>query len=192
MPQYADALRLDSAKIALGRGVSVAQVSLNYLLRKPGITSLIVGARTRDQLADNLAAARTLHTHGLTGTFFITAGCLAGADPFWPAEIRAQVAAMRQPVIDLRVGERVDVLAAIPRPGTPATSADSAASAASAVVVAEDVRVVATPTTPDGGSAALDSTAGDGALVVLATTPDQARSLAQAELTARLSAVVVR
>ena len=92
----------------------------------------------------------------------------------------------------LRVGERVDVLAAIPRPGTPATSADSAASAASAVVVAEDVRVVATPTTPDGGSAALDSTAGDGALVVLATTPDQARSLAQAELTARLSAVVVR
>ena len=93
----------------------------------------------------------------------------------------------------LRVGERVDVLAAIPQPGTPAAaSADSAASAASAVVVAEDVRVVATPTTPDGGSAALDSTAGDGALVVLATTPDQARSLAQAELTARLSAVVVR
>jgi Flp pilus assembly protein CpaB len=87
----------------------------------------------------------------------------------------------------LRVGERVDVLAAIPQPGT-----TTATSAASAAVVAEDVRVVATPTTPDGGSAALDSTAGDGALVVLATTPDQARSLAQAELTARLSAVVVR
>ena len=44
-------------EIALERDVSVAQVSLNYLLRKPGITSLIVGARTREQLADNLAAA---------------------------------------------------------------------------------------------------------------------------------------
>ena len=28
-----------------------------YLLSKPGVTSLIVGARTTDQLADNLAAA---------------------------------------------------------------------------------------------------------------------------------------
>jgi peptidoglycan/xylan/chitin deacetylase (PgdA/CDA1 family) len=60
-----------------------------------------------DGYADNLAAARTLHAHGLTGTFFITAGCLAGGDPFWPAEIRAQVAAIRQPVIDLQVSERV-------------------------------------------------------------------------------------
>ena len=46
-----------AAAIAEERGVSVAQVSLNYLLRKPGITSLIVGARNREQLADNLAAA---------------------------------------------------------------------------------------------------------------------------------------
>jgi diketogulonate reductase-like aldo/keto reductase len=37
--------------------VSAAQVALAYLLRKPGVTSLIVGARTDDQLADNLAAA---------------------------------------------------------------------------------------------------------------------------------------
>ena len=43
-------------EIALER--DVAQVSLNYLLRKPGITSLIVGARTREQLADNLAVRR--------------------------------------------------------------------------------------------------------------------------------------
>ena len=44
-------------EIALERDVTVAQVALNYLLCKPGITSLIVGARTREQLADNLAAA---------------------------------------------------------------------------------------------------------------------------------------
>ena len=45
--------------VAIGkdRGVSAAQVSLAYLLAKPAVTSLVVGARTRDQLADNLAAA---------------------------------------------------------------------------------------------------------------------------------------
>ena len=34
-----------------------AQVALAYLLTKPAVTSLIVGARTTEQLADNLAAA---------------------------------------------------------------------------------------------------------------------------------------
>ncbi len=84
----------------------------------------------------------------------------------------------------LRAGEHVEVLAASPPSGgaTPATSA---------TVVADDVRVVAAPTAADGGNAALDATANDGALVVLATTPEQARALAQAQLVARLSAVVV-
>jgi aryl-alcohol dehydrogenase-like predicted oxidoreductase len=45
--------------VAIGaeRGVSAAQVALAYLLGKPAVTSLVVGARTREQLADNLAAA---------------------------------------------------------------------------------------------------------------------------------------
>jgi aryl-alcohol dehydrogenase-like predicted oxidoreductase len=43
--------------IASARGASPAQVALNWLLAKPGVTSLIVGARTEDQLADNLGAA---------------------------------------------------------------------------------------------------------------------------------------
>jgi len=33
---------------------SVSQAALNYLLRKPGVTSVIIGARTREQLTDNL------------------------------------------------------------------------------------------------------------------------------------------
>jgi aryl-alcohol dehydrogenase-like predicted oxidoreductase len=43
----------------IGRRVdaSVAQVALAYLLRKPGVTSVVAGARLRDQLADNLGAA---------------------------------------------------------------------------------------------------------------------------------------
>ena len=40
-----------------GHGVSAAQVALAYTLTKPAVTSLIVGARTDEQLADNLAAA---------------------------------------------------------------------------------------------------------------------------------------
>ena len=43
-------------EIAGARDVSPAQVALNWLLAKPGVTSLIVGARTEEQLADNLAA----------------------------------------------------------------------------------------------------------------------------------------
>jgi aryl-alcohol dehydrogenase-like predicted oxidoreductase len=45
--------------VAIGaeHGVSAAQVALAYLLGKPAVTSLIVGARTTAQLMDNLAAA---------------------------------------------------------------------------------------------------------------------------------------
>jgi aryl-alcohol dehydrogenase-like predicted oxidoreductase len=44
-------------EIADGHGVSAAHVALAWLRDRPGITSVIVGARTDDQLADNLAAA---------------------------------------------------------------------------------------------------------------------------------------
>jgi aryl-alcohol dehydrogenase-like predicted oxidoreductase len=47
------------AAVAVGEahGVSAAQVSLAWLLARPAVTSLIVGARTPEQLRDNLAAA---------------------------------------------------------------------------------------------------------------------------------------
>jgi aryl-alcohol dehydrogenase-like predicted oxidoreductase len=43
--------------IAAAHGVSPAQVGLAWLLGRPGVTSLVIGARTDDQLRDNLAAA---------------------------------------------------------------------------------------------------------------------------------------
>jgi aryl-alcohol dehydrogenase-like predicted oxidoreductase len=45
--------------VAIGEqlGVSAAQVALAYTLAKTAVTSVIVGARTEQQLADNLAAA---------------------------------------------------------------------------------------------------------------------------------------
>ena len=44
-------------EIGEGHGVSAAQVALAWTLTKPAVTSLVVGARTEEQLSDNLAAA---------------------------------------------------------------------------------------------------------------------------------------
>ena len=44
-------------QVAQDRGVSPAQVALAWLLTRPGVTSLVIGARTDEQLADNLQAA---------------------------------------------------------------------------------------------------------------------------------------
>lgn len=43
--------------VAAEAGRSVPQVALNWLLRKPTISSVIIGARNEQQLSDNLAAA---------------------------------------------------------------------------------------------------------------------------------------
>jgi aryl-alcohol dehydrogenase-like predicted oxidoreductase len=44
--------------IAESHKVSVAQIALAYLLHKPFVTSVIIGARNDEQLADNIAATR--------------------------------------------------------------------------------------------------------------------------------------
>lgn len=44
-------------KIAADHGVTASQVALAWLADRPAVTSVILGARTTDQLADNLAAA---------------------------------------------------------------------------------------------------------------------------------------
>ena len=53
--------------IAKEHDATVAQTALNYLLRKPGVTSVIVGAKTKEQLADNLKAAEWEMTKEETG-----------------------------------------------------------------------------------------------------------------------------
>jgi peptidoglycan/xylan/chitin deacetylase (PgdA/CDA1 family) len=47
-----------------------------------------------DGYADNLAAARTLARYGASATFYLTAGCLEGGQPFWPVEVRYLVRAL--------------------------------------------------------------------------------------------------
>jgi aryl-alcohol dehydrogenase-like predicted oxidoreductase len=51
--QVVEALR----RVAKARGVSMAVVALAWLVDRPAVTSVILGARTLDQLDDNLAAA---------------------------------------------------------------------------------------------------------------------------------------
>ena len=43
--------------IAAAHSVSVARVALAWVLRQPAITSVIIGAKSQDQLADNLSAS---------------------------------------------------------------------------------------------------------------------------------------
>ena len=44
-------------EVAAARGASPAEVALAWLLERPAVTSVIVGARTSEQLTDNLGAA---------------------------------------------------------------------------------------------------------------------------------------
>lgn len=103
----------------------------------------------------------------------------------------------------LQPGQRIDVLASSTTVGDATTTGGpkitdggtaSGTALGSATVVAADVMVVAIPVAaaPSAGGAQVDSDVGvEGALVVLATSPLQARQLAQAQVTSRLSAVVV-
>src|SRR5215475_13531712 len=60
-PVYEPGKLYDIVDVLIGvgeqHGVSAAQVALAFMLGKPAVTSLVVGARTEGQLADNLAAA---------------------------------------------------------------------------------------------------------------------------------------
>ncbi|MBJ7456304.1 MAG: aldo/keto reductase [Thermoleophilia bacterium] len=68
--------------VAGDHGVSAARVALAYLLAKPAVTSLVIGARTEEQLADNLAAADlTLSAADIERLDAVSAQPLAY--PFW-------------------------------------------------------------------------------------------------------------
>ncbi len=56
-PYRARACILAMREVAKAHQVSVARIALAWLLAKPHVMSVIIGARTEEQLADNLAAA---------------------------------------------------------------------------------------------------------------------------------------
>jgi aryl-alcohol dehydrogenase-like predicted oxidoreductase len=60
-PVYDEDKLYDSVEVAMkigeSHGVSTSQVALAYIAQKPGVASIVTGARTPEQLRDNLAAA---------------------------------------------------------------------------------------------------------------------------------------
>ena len=56
--------------IAEAKGVSVAQIALAWLLHQPAVTSVIVGAKRKAQLDDNIASTKVVLTNEITGSPF--------------------------------------------------------------------------------------------------------------------------
>jgi aryl-alcohol dehydrogenase-like predicted oxidoreductase len=78
-------------EIGEGRGVSAAQVALAWLLGRPGVASLVIGARTDEQLADNLAAAEL----ELSADEVARIEVFEGDGSHWPAPLRDNATAFR-------------------------------------------------------------------------------------------------
>lgn len=57
-PEGTRVLDAIDAVVASHPGSSPSQVALNWLLKRPGVSTVLMGARTDEQLADNLAAAQ--------------------------------------------------------------------------------------------------------------------------------------
>ncbi len=80
-------------EIAEARGVSVAQVALAWLLAKPWVSSVIVGAKTTEQLADNIAAT----TLALTPEEVADLDKVSALPPEYPGWMLARQAELRRP-----------------------------------------------------------------------------------------------
>ena len=84
--------------------------AVDYLVSGRPLPRNAVAITFDDGYADNLAAARTLANYGLTATFYLTAGALADGEPFWPAEVRMLLRAVRTPILRLQLESgRVDI-----------------------------------------------------------------------------------
>ena len=83
--------------MADARGVSVAQIALGWLLHQPQVTSIIVGAKRPEQLADNIGAAKiTLSAAELQAIDAVSR--LPGEYPGWMFERQGE--ARRQQLAD--------------------------------------------------------------------------------------------
>ena len=76
--------------IAQAHGATVAQVALAWLLQQPHVTSVIVGARRPEQLADNLGATKLQLTSEELARI-AQAGALPPEYPGWMMAIQGQV-----------------------------------------------------------------------------------------------------
>ena len=100
------------AEIAAQRGVSISQVALNWVTRKPGVDTVIIGARNEQQLRDNLAAATWTLTGRRSGTSRRSQRPPAALPLLASAEIRrgSQPAGETRPVTFARLRCRASAL----------------------------------------------------------------------------------
>jgi aryl-alcohol dehydrogenase-like predicted oxidoreductase len=80
-------------EIAVPRGVSVARVALAWLLAKPAVTSIIIGAKTVEQLTDNIAAT----TLALTTDEVAALDAVSALPPEYPGWMLARQSEGRRP-----------------------------------------------------------------------------------------------
>ncbi len=80
-------------EIAEAHGVSVAQIALAWLLAKPWVSSVIIGAKTTAQLADNVAAT----TVQLTAEELAELDKVSALPPEYPGWMLARQGEMRRP-----------------------------------------------------------------------------------------------
>jgi aryl-alcohol dehydrogenase-like predicted oxidoreductase len=80
-------------EIAEPRGVSVARVALAWLLAKPVVTTIIIGAKTNEQLADNIAAT----TLALTAEEIAMLDAASALPPEYPGWMLARQGEGRRP-----------------------------------------------------------------------------------------------
>lgn len=133
----------------------------------PGAAAPAGALRLPSEAVGRVLAAPVRRGEPLTDVRLAGAGLLGtGRDGSVAVPVRVADAAAAALVT---AGDRVDVLAAVTTPGGPP----------SAAVVASDAEVLAVPTAIADG--------GEGALVVLAATPEVARRLAAAAVSSRLS-----
>jgi aryl-alcohol dehydrogenase-like predicted oxidoreductase len=98
-------------EIAEAHGASAAQVSLRYLLEKPGVTSIVVGSRTEEQLVDNLGTVELR----LSDTELARLDQLSGQPLLYPYWHQARNASDRLSAPDLSLlGQYVESDALIP------------------------------------------------------------------------------
>ncbi|GAA2333666.1 aldo/keto reductase [Dactylosporangium salmoneum] len=71
-------------RVAEGRGVSMSQVALAWVAARPAVTSVILGARTVEQLDDNLAAADLRLSGEETGLLTEVSAPVMGDYPYGP------------------------------------------------------------------------------------------------------------
>ena len=76
-------------QIGASHNVSAAQVALAYILKKPSVTSIIIGAKKHDQLLDNIAATK-LELTSLEMQQLDTISALAPEYPGWMLERQSQ------------------------------------------------------------------------------------------------------